>query len=81
MVLGGIYAVKTGFDKDEETTIHRAAIEELDDSFSAEAKPLVVDIDGETHELTGSAETQYAKWRHLLRQIYASETGLIQASN
>ncbi len=81
MVLGGIYAVKTGFDKDEETTIHRAAIEELDASFSAEAKPLVVDIEGETHELTGSAETQYAKWRHLLRQIYASETGLIQASN
>ena len=32
-------------------------------------------------ELTGSAETQYAKWRSLLRQIYASETGLIQATN
>ena len=81
MVLGGIYAVKTGLDKDEETGIHRAAIEELDDSFSAEAKPLVVDVEGETHELTGSAEAQYAKWRRLLRQIYASETGLIQATN
>ncbi len=81
MVLGGIYAVKTGLDKDEETAIHRAAIEELDGSFSAEAKPLVVEIEGETHELTGSAETQYAKWRSLLRQIYASETGLIQATN
>lgn len=81
MVLGGIYAVKTGFDKDGETTIHRAAIEELDASFSAEAGPLVVDIEGETHELTGSAETQYAQWRGLLRQIYASETGLIQAAN
>lgn len=81
MVLGGIYAVKTGFDKDQETTIHRAAIEELDASFSAEAQPLVVDIEGETHELTGSAETQYAKWRGLLRRIYASETGLIRATN
>jgi len=81
MVLGGLYAVKTGFDKDEETTIHRAAIEELDASFSAEAQPLVVDIEGETHELTGSAETQYAKWRSLLRQVYAAETGLVQAAD
>lgn len=80
MVLGGAYAVKTGFEKDQETTIHRAAIEELDASFSAEAEPLVVNIDGETHELTGSAETQYQKWRDLLRRIYASETGLLEAS-
>lgn len=79
MVLGGIYAVKTGLDKDDETTIHLAAIEELDASFTAEANPLVVDIEGETHELTGSAETQYAKWRELLRQIYSSETGLVEA--
>lgn len=81
MVVGGIYAVKQGMDKDAETGIHRAAIEELDDSFSAEARPLVVNIEGETHELTGSAEVQYAKWRGLLRQIYASETGLIQATD
>jgi len=33
-------------------------------------------VEGQTHELTGSAEVQYAKWRSLLKQIYASETGL-----
>jgi hypothetical protein len=77
MVLGGAYAVKSGFDKDSETAIHRDAIEELDASFSAEAKPLVVEVEGETHELTGSAEAQYAQWRALLRRIYASETGLV----
>jgi len=76
MVVGGAYALKTGFDKDSETTIHRDAIKELGDSFSAEAKPLVVDVEGQTHELTGSAEVQYAKWRALLKQIYATETGL-----
>lgn len=77
MVVGGAYAVKSGFDKASETAIHRDAIEELDASFSAEAKPLVVEVEGETHELTGSAETQYAQWRALLRRIYASETGLV----
>ena len=81
MVIGGAYAIKTGFDKDSETTIHRDAIEELGDSFSADTKPLVVDVEGETHKLTGSAEVQYVKWRALLKQIYAAETGLPGAVN
>jgi len=76
LMLGGAYAIKTGFDKSSESGIHREAIVELDESFSAEAGPLVVEIEGETHELTGSAETQYAKWRALLKRIYVSETGL-----
>ena len=76
MLVGGAYAVKSGFDKASETEIHSAAIEELDDSFSAEARPMVVDVEGETHELTGSAEVQYTKWRALLKRIYSAETGL-----
>ncbi|MGB5177425.1 MAG: hypothetical protein WBP44_01715 [Gammaproteobacteria bacterium] len=75
LVLGGAYAIKTGFDKDSETDIHRDAIIELDESFSSEARPLVVEVEGETHELTGSAEAQYAQWRALLKRIYISETG------
>lgn len=77
LVLGGAYAIKTGFDKDSETDIHRDAIIELDESFSTEARPLVVELEGETHELTGSAEVQYAKWRALLKRIYISETGFV----
>jgi hypothetical protein len=76
MVLGGVYAIKSGFDKGSEAQINRDAIEELGESFSSEARPLVVEVEGETHELTGSAEVQYAKWRALLKRIYASETGL-----
>lgn len=76
LVLGGVYAVKSGFDMDSETVIHRDAISELGDSFTEEAQPLVVEVEGETHRLTGSAEAQYAQWRELLRRIYAAETGL-----
>ena len=76
LVLGGAYAFKTGMDKSSETSIHRDAIIELDESFSTEAQPLVVEVEGETHKLTGSAEAQYAKWRTLLKRIYESETGL-----
>lgn len=76
LVLGGAYAIKTGFDKSSETDIHRDAIVELDDSFSSEARPMVVEVEGETVELTGSAEVQYAQWRALLKRIYATESGL-----
>jgi hypothetical protein len=76
LVLGGAYAIKTGFDKSSETEIHRDAIVELDKSFSSEARPMVVEVEGETHELTGSAELQYTQWRSLLKRIYMSETGL-----
>lgn len=76
LVLGGAYAIKTGFEKSSETKIHRDAIIELDESFSSEARPMVVEVEGETHELTGSAEVQYARWRALLKRIYVSETGL-----
>jgi len=76
LILGGAYAIKTGFDKSSETAIHRDAIIELDQSFSSEVKPMVVEVEGKTHKLTGSAEVQYAKWRRLLKRIYATETGL-----
>ncbi|MDX2456012.1 MAG: hypothetical protein QNL87_00740 [Gammaproteobacteria bacterium] len=75
LILGGAYAIKSGFDIGAETDIHRDAIIELDESFSSEARPLVVEVEGEVHELTGSAEVQYAQWRALLKRIYAAETG------
>lgn len=80
MLVGGGYALKTGFDMDEETLIHKDAIAELGDSFASEVTPLVVEVEGEVHELTGSAETQFRQWRDLLRQVYASETGLIDSA-
>jgi hypothetical protein len=76
MVLGGAAAIKSGMDKRSEAGIHRESIEELGMSFTSEAKPLVLEVDGETVELTGSAEAQYEQWRTLIGQIYASETGL-----
>ena len=76
MVMGGAAAIKSGMDKRSEAAIHRESIEELGTSFSSEARPLVVEVDGKMIELTGSAEAQYEQWRVLMGQIYASETGL-----
>lgn len=76
MVLGGAAAIKSGMDKRSEASIHRDSIEELGLSFTSETQPLVIEVDGETIELTGSAEAQYAQWRVLMGKIYTSETGL-----
>jgi hypothetical protein len=81
MIAGGAAAIYSGFQKREETKIHKDVIEELTLSFSSEAEPLVVEVVGETVRLTGSAEEQYRKWRLMLRDIYASETGLPLESN
>ena len=76
LVIGGLYSIKRGIDTNAQSTIHQSAIEELGESFSLETKPLVVEVDGEVHKLTGTAESQYEQWRDLMRKIYASETGL-----
>ena len=76
MVLGGLYSIKHGMDINAQSTLHEEEINELGDSFSAETEPMVVNVDGEIHKLTGSAEAQYVQWRDLMKKIYASETGL-----
>lgn len=77
MVIGGAAAVYSGVQKKEESRINKEVIEELGISFSSEAEPLVIEVDGETLRLAGSAEQQYTRWRKILRKIYARETGLL----
>jgi hypothetical protein len=77
MVAGGAYSIYTGMQKSQEVVINKEVIEELGVSFTSEAEPLVIEVEGETIRLTGSAEEQYAKWREILKQIYARESGLI----
>lgn len=76
MVIGGASSIKGGADLGGQKRMHKDVIRELGESFQAEVAPLVVDVEGQTTELTGSAEEQFIKWRELLREIYKSETGL-----
>ena len=76
LVTTGAMLYRDGMDISEEAKIHDDAIRELGDSLKAEVSPMVLDIQGRTVEITGSIEEQYRKWRALLREIYANETGL-----
>ena len=76
-VAGGVAAVISGYKKREEAKIHTESLKEISGSFQIEAAPLVVDVEGRTLRLTGTAEEQYAEWRRLLHELYKEETGLV----
>jgi hypothetical protein len=77
---GGVAAVISGYRMREEAKIHEESLKEISGSFESEAAPLVVDVEGRTLRLTGTAEEQYAEWRKLLHELYKEETGLVPAA-
>jgi hypothetical protein len=79
-VIGGMYAFKSGLDQRAEIKTHTESLKQLGDSFQSEVQPMVVDVEGRTLQLKGSAEEQYAEWRMLLKQLYENETGLPAAA-
>jgi hypothetical protein len=73
--MGGIAAVLSGIKKYADARVHADALKELTQSFQAEVSPQVVEVEGHTLRLTGTAEDQYREWRKLLKQLYLEETG------
>ncbi len=75
-MIAGTAAVQSGFKDAEDSKIHKAALEELAESFGADVSELVVDVDGRIIELKGSAEEQFQQWRALLREIAFADVAL-----
>jgi hypothetical protein len=75
-VMGGIGALKRGFDLRKEAEIHAESLRELSQSLGAEITPYVLDIEGRTIELTGTANSQYLQWQRILKEIYIEETSV-----
>ena len=71
----GIDQIFAGFSRRSEASLHVEAIKELSESFGSEAAPMVIEVEGQTRRLTGTAAAQYESWRRLLREIYEAETG------
>ncbi|HEX9852834.1 MAG TPA: hypothetical protein VGA68_07450, partial [Woeseiaceae bacterium] len=74
----GMRAIYEAWQMRSSANIHRENIRELSESFVAEATPLVIQVEGESRRLTGTAESQYESWRKLLKEIYQTETGFSQ---
>ena len=76
MIQGGFMGIQSSLSRREEARMHAEALREVGESFDAEAEPMVVELEGQTRRLTGSAEERFREWRRLLREIYARETGI-----
>jgi hypothetical protein len=77
MMYVGVDMLQTSAVRRQEKRLHTSTLEELSDSFDSAVAPLVVEIAGTQHRLTGTAEVQYAEWRDLLQQLVISETGFV----
>lgn len=74
-VFGGAYAVKSGFDRGAEVKMHSESLKQLGESFQTEVQPMVIEVEGRTLQLRGTAEEQFQEWRRLLKELYENETG------
>ena len=77
--IGGVAAFMSGLKKYADAKTHAQAFSELARSFQSDVSTQVVDVEGRSLKLTGTAEEQYLEWRRLLRE-YASPESASAAS-
>jgi hypothetical protein len=78
--VGGAASVLSGLKKYSDAKTHALALRELSESFQSEVASQVVDVEGRTLQLTGTAEDQYREWRELLHELYLEENGVLDTS-
>lgn len=74
-VIGGVALIGSGIQKGKEAAMHAEAVKELNASINDDVSPRVVELDGKTVTLAGSAKEQYDQWRKLLHERYTAEIG------
>jgi hypothetical protein len=72
--------VLSGLKKYSDAKVHTQALKELSHTFQSSVQPQVVDVEGRTLRLTGTADEQYREWRELLKQMYIEENGGVPAT-
>jgi len=75
-VIAGGELVRQGLMRGQDAKLHREALQELAVSLESEVQPMLVELGGRTVTLTGTAESRYASWRQMLREIFVEEMGL-----
>ncbi len=70
---GGVAAFLSGLKRYADARTHAQALGELALSFQSEVAPQVVEVEGRSLRLSGTAEEQYREWRKLLAEYYAEE--------
>ena len=77
MMYIGVDMIRTSQVRKQEKKLHSDTLEELSASFDDEMEPMIVEVQGTQHRLTGTADVQYQEWRDLLQQIFVAESGFV----
>ncbi|MCD4782013.1 MAG: hypothetical protein K8S27_15925 [Candidatus Omnitrophica bacterium] len=64
----------------EEAEINKRAMEEMGVSFRTDIEPTIIEVEGETIKLTGSAKAKYQQWSEVIGKLYKLETGAVISS-
>ena len=73
----GVDMIRSSQVRKQEKRLHTETLEELAQDFDDSIEPMVVEIQGTQHRLTGTADAQYDEWRQLLRQMFINESGFV----
>jgi hypothetical protein len=65
--------ISSAMDKNAELKVHKQSLDELGESLDLELSPQLMTHNGQTVELTGTANEQYQQWKSHLQKIYALE--------
>jgi hypothetical protein len=57
--------------------IHKRSLEELGQSLATEVTPVVIEVEGSTVELKGSADAKFSQWRKIMKILHEREVGPI----
>jgi len=79
--IGGVAAIMSGLKKYADAKTHAEAFSELARSFQSDVSTQVVDVEGRSLRLTGSAEEQYREWRRLLREYESPDAAAPAAAS
>lgn len=73
VAVGVQMAVKASEQATAETSMRKAALEELGQSLSTDIKPTVIEVEGKTVELRGTVEEKFKAWRDVLKEMREAE--------
>ena len=78
VIFGGVQTIRAGISKSKDLEIHEITLQELNTSLGGDLEPRVMELEGKTVTLQGSAKEQYREWREVLGDLYQAEIGVAQ---
>ena len=66
-------ALKASDQASEDAAIHKSALEELGQSLAADVEPVIVEVEGKTVQLKGTAEAKFKQWCRIVKKLYERE--------